>query len=260
MNRIDQLFKEKKNNILNIYCTAGFPHLESTIKVIEALEKNGADIIEIGIPYSDPLADGPVIQKSNMQALQNGMNLNLLFSQLQQIKASITVPIILMGYFNSVLQYGIEKFCAAAEDAGVSGIILPDLPLYEYEKLYKKIFQKHGLHFIFLVTPETSEKRMKEADKLSGGFIYAVSSSSTTGNTIVKNNNEEYFKKLKLLKFSKPVLVGFGISDKESFDKACVYTNGAIIGSAYINAIKKAKNIDLVTKNFIKLIKDGPDL
>ena len=260
-NRLTTLFEKKKSAILNIYCTAGFPQLNSTVEVITALQNNGADIIELGIPYSDPIADGPVIQQSNMQALENGMNIHLLFEQLKNIRESIQVPMILMGYLNPVLQFGIEKFCEAAARVGMDGIILPDLPMYEFETEYQQIFKKYDLKFIFLVTPETSQERIRQIDKLSSGFIYAVSSSSTTGNaqhpadTKAISEQQTYFKKLQGMNLVNPVLVGFGIKDKNTFDAACTYTNGAIIGSAFINAIKDAANIGGTTKDFINTIK-----
>ncbi len=238
-----------------MYCTAGFPMLNSTVQVIEALQTNGADIIEIGIPYSDPIADGPVIQQSNMQALENGMSMPVLFEQLKSFKNNVHIPIILMGYMNPVLQYGIEKFCADAEAVGVAGVILPDLPMYEFETQYQDLFIKHNLKFIFLVTPETGEERIRQIDKLSSGFIYAVSSSSTTGSDKVIGNQDDYFKKLQDMKLANPILVGFGIKDKATFDAACKYTNGAIIGSAYINALKDTNDISLTTKEFINTVK-----
>lgn len=254
-NRLTRLFEQKKTGVLNMYCTAGFPQLESTAEVITALQNNGADIIEIGIPYSDPIADGPVIQQSNMIALSNGMSIPVLFEQLKKIKDTVQVPLILMGYMNPVLQYGIEKFCADAEEARVSGVILPDLPMYEFETEYQQLFKKHNLNFIFLVTPETDEERIRQIDKLSSGFIYAVSSSSTTGKNKAIADQSSYFKKLQDMKLNNPVLVGFGIKDKETFTAACKYTNGAIIGSAYIKAIENSFNIDKDTKDFINTVK-----
>lgn len=254
-NRLTTLFEQKKKGVLNIYCTAGFPQLNSTGTVITALQNNGADIIEIGIPYSDPVADGPVIQQSNMVALENGMSIPVLFRQLEKIKDTIRVPLILMGYLNPVLQYGIEKFCKDAESAGVSGIILPDLPMYEFETQYQQVFNRHNLKFIFLITPETSEERIRRIDKLSTGFIYAVSSSSTTGNDKIIGVESPYFIKLRDMNLSNPVLAGFGIKDKNTFDAAGKYTNGAIIGSAYINALKNSEDLTLATKDFINMIK-----
>jgi tryptophan synthase alpha chain len=258
MNRLDKLFSEKNKNILNVYCTAGYPQLNSTIEVMEALQQSSADIIELGIAYSDPIADGPVIQQSNMQALENGMTIHILFGQLKNLRATVQTPLILMGYINPVLQFGIEKFCAAAAGVGVDGIILPDLPMYEFETQYQQHFVKHNLKFIFLVTPETSEERIRQIDKLSSGFLYAVSSSSTTGsskNTSDTKNQEAYFIKLQQMNLTNPVLVGFGIKDKNSFDAACKHTNGAIIGSAYIKALQNTTNINQITKDFINMIK-----
>lgn len=256
-NRIDQLFAVKKNNILNMYCTAGFPKLHSTVEVMEALQDGGADMIELGIPYSDPIADGPVIQQSNMQALQNGMSIPVLFEQLKDIRNKIKVPLILMGYLNPVLQYGMDKFCAAAALAGVDGIILPDLPMHEFESEYRHHFKKHGLAFIFLVTPETSEERIHKIDKLSSGFIYAVSATSTTGTDAAINEGvqQAYFKKLQHMNLMNPVLAGFGIKDKKTFDAACAFTRGAIIGSAYIQSIRDTTDITRTTKDFINHVK-----
>ncbi|MBL7703239.1 MAG: tryptophan synthase subunit alpha [Ferruginibacter sp.] len=255
MNRLDKLFAEKKTGVLNIYCTAGYPQLNSTVKVIAALQNSGADIVEIGIPYSDPIADGPVIQQSNMQALANGMSISKLFEQLQGIREHIQLPLVLMGYMNPVLQFGIENFCEAAAKAGVDGIILPDLPMYEFETMYRQYFANNGLKFIFLITPETSEERIRKIDSLSGGFVYAVSSSSTTGNIKPIEDQQAYFKKLQDMNLINPVLVGFGIKDRQTFNAACAHTNGAIIGSAYINALRNTVDIAAVTKDFINSIK-----
>jgi tryptophan synthase alpha chain len=254
MNRIDELFARKKKNVLNVYCTAGYPHLNSTVEVLTALQQHGADLIEIGMPYSDPLADGPVIQQSNMVALENGMSISILFEQLQPVRETIQVPIILMGYMNPIMQYGLEKFCAAAEAVGIDGIILPDLPMYEFETTYQQLFKKHGLKFIFLVTPETGQDRIKKIDQLSSGFLYAVSSSSTTGNNKVISNQSAYFEKLQRMKLANPVLVGFGIKDKATFQSAAARTNGAIIGSAYIKALEHSINIQATTKEFLNTI------
>jgi len=251
MSRIEQLFKRKNNHILNVYCTAGYPHLENTIEVMKALEENGADIIELGMPYSDPLADGPVIQHSSTVAIANGMTIETLFEQLKDFRKQVSVPAILMGYMNPILQYGIEKFCASAEAVGIDGIILPDLPMYEFETEYKELFQQHGLNFIFLITPETGEDRIRKIDNLSSGFIYAVSSSSTTGNNKAIESQQVYFKKLYDMKLSNPVLVGFGIKDKQTFNAACEYTNGAIIGTAYIKALENSSDVAQATKEFL---------
>lgn len=265
VNRLTKLFAQKKTGVLNIYCTAGYPQLNSTVEVLKALQNNGADIVEIGIPYSDPIADGPVIQQSNMQALENGMSIPILFEQLRNWRNSPSgvegVPIILMGYMNPVLQFGIDKFCEAAAAVGIDGIILPDLPMYEFETMYQQHFKKHDLKFIFLVTPETNEERIKKIDSLSSGFLYAVSSSSTTGNKegVADNTTpalqELYLQKLKNMNLTNPVLVGFGIKDKKTFDAASAFTNGAIIGSAYINALKNTIDINRTTKDFINTVK-----
>ena len=254
MSRLQQLFQTKNKNILNVYCTAGFPQLHSTLDVMKALQQNGADIIELGMPYSDPLADGPVIQQSNMAALSNGISIAKLFEQLKEFRKEISVPVVLMGYMNPVLQYGFEKFCADAAAAGIDGLILPDLPQYEFETEYGPIIKSHGLDFIFLVTPETSDERIKKIDTLSSGFIYAVSSSSTTGNNKAIENQEGYFKKLKAMNLKNPVLVGFGIKDKSTFEAACQYSNGAIIGSAFIRALHNSTDTAAATKEFLKSV------
>lgn len=254
MSRIKSLFEHKKGSVLNVYCTAGFPELDSTLEVMKALQENGADIIELGMPYSDPLADGEVIQKSSSRALQNGMNLNVLFSQLQQLRPQVTVPVILMGYMNPVLQYGFERFCADAAAAGVDGLILPDLPEYEFEVEYGAVIKKYGLDFIFLVTPETAPERVKKLDQLSSGFLYAVSSSSTTGSAKNMTDVSGFLQLLGSYHLNNPVLVGFGIKDSESFRAASKYSNGAIIGTAYIRAIESAEDIREATKTFLSSV------
>lgn len=254
MNRIEELFKKKPGNILNVYCTAGYPLPDSTLPVMKALQDNGADMIELGMPYSDPLADGPVIQASGAKALQNGMTIAKLFEQLKGFRKEIFIPVILMGYMNPILQYGFERFCADAATAGIDGLILPDLPEYEFETEYSGSIKKQGLDFIFLVTPETSEERVRKLDSLSSGFLYAVSSSSTTGTEKNMERVNSYLSKLKNLKLKNPILVGFGIKDKETFEAACKYSNGAIIGTAYINALKDSNNIEQSTKTFLKTI------
>lgn len=261
MSRIKKIFEAKGKAILNVYCTAGYPQLNSTLDVMKALQENGADIIELGMPYSDPLADGPVIQQSSSIALANGMTMKLLFEQLKNIRntplgdGGITVPVVLMGYMNPVLQYGFENFCKDAAAVGIDGLILPDLPQYEFETEYGPIIKKYGLDFIFLVTPETSDERIKELDDLSTGFLYAVSSSSTTGSDKNMTDVTAYLKKLQSLKLKNPVLVGFGIKDRQTFESACAYANGAIIGSAYIRALENAKDVNEVTKSFLSSIK-----
>lgn len=243
MSRISELFKRKNKKVLNIYCTAGYPNPDSTIGLLQTLQNAGADMIELGMPYSDPLADGPVIQHSSMVAISHGMTIARLFDQLSEFRGKgITVPVILMGYMNPVLQFGFERFCQKAAESGVDGLILPDLPEYEYVTEYGPIIKKYGLDFIFLVTPETSEDRIKRLDALSSGFLYAVSSSSTTGTDKNMADVNSYLQKLANLNLQNPVLVGFGIRDKKSFEAACLHANGAIIGSAFVNAIAAGEN------------------
>ncbi|MFL5809433.1 MAG: tryptophan synthase subunit alpha, partial [Flavisolibacter sp.] len=244
---------------LNVYCTAGYPELDSTLGVMTALQTNGADLIELGMPYSDPLADGPVIQSSSAKALHNGMTISKLFEQLKDLRRPGTplgeagIPVVLMGYLNPLLQYGFKKFCAKAAEVGVDGLIIPDMPMYEYENEYRQIVQDHGLDFVFLVTPETSENRIRKLDELSSGFLYAVSSSSITGSAKDFSAVETYLKRLKGMKLKNPVLVGFGISDKTTFETACKYANGAIIGTAYIKAIENG-DVAKKTKEFLEEI------
>jgi tryptophan synthase alpha chain len=257
MNKINQLFQEKKNNLLSIYFTAGFPKLDDTATVLKALEENGADMIEIGIPFSDPLADGPTIQHSSEVALENGMSLKLLFEQLKKhdLKKSKSA-MILMGYLNPVMQYGMERFCKDASELGVSGVILPDLPMQEYLTEYKAIFDKYNLKNIFLITPQTSDERIRFIDEHTDGFIYMVSSSSTTGaKTGIANEQEIYFNRIKTLHLKKPTMIGFGISDNKSFTKACEFANGVIIGSAFINAIKGSTDLNKDIAEFVKVIR-----
>lgn len=258
MSRIAALFARKKEKVLNIYCTAGYPKPDSTGKIIKALYENGADLIEIGMPYSDPLADGPVIQQSSSVALANGITIKKLFAQLKEAgnAGNNKIPVILMGYMNPVLQYGFEKFCIDAAAAGVDGLILPDLPEYEFETEYGALIRKHGLDFIFLVTPETSEERIRKLDSLSSGFLYAVSSSSTTGSEKDMTGTRQYLQKLQGMQLTNPVLVGFGIKDKQSFEEACRHARGAIIGTAFIKALENSSNEEDSVKQFLKLIRE----
>ncbi len=252
MSRIEKLFRQKSNGVLNIYCTAGYPEPGDTIKVMSALQDAGTHMIEIGMPYSDPLADGPVIQHSGSIALANGMTIKKLFEQLKDFRKEISLPVLLMGYMNPILQYGFERFCADAAEIGIDGLILPDLPMYEFETEYGAIIKKYGLDFIFLVTPETSDERIKKLDQLSSGFLYAVSSSSTTGSNKNMINVNTYLQRLKALNLKNPVLVGFGIKDKQSFNEACKYANGAIIGTAFIKALETSTSIEKSVKRFIE--------
>lgn len=254
MTRIDDLFTKKQHEVLNVYCTAGFPMLDSTLPVMTALQTYGADLIELGMPYSDPLADGPVIQESSARSIENGMTIDRLFEQLKDMRLSITVPVILMGYMNPVLQYGFEKFCMKAASVGIDGLILPDLPMHEYETEYGQTIRTNNLDLIFLVTPETKDDRLKQIDALSTGFLYAVSSSSTTGSNTDINDQQAYFQKLQSMHLKNPILVGFGIKDRDTFQAACKHTNGAIIGSAYIKAIENSSDISIDTQKFLETI------
>ena len=227
------------------------------MEVMKALQESGADLIELGMPYSDPLADGPVIQASSGQALANGMTLTKLFEQLENFRSEIKIPLALMGYLNPLLQFGFEKFCAEAARVGVDGLIIPDIPMHEYQQEYKAVVEANGLNFIFLVTPETSEERIRQLDALSSGFLYAVSSSSITGSDKNFSEVETYLQRLQHMNLKNPVLVGFGIKDKQTFDAACSYANGAIIGSAYIKAIEDAGDIGAATKQFIESVKEN---
>jgi len=255
MNRIDKIFKSKKA-LLSIYFTAGYPQLESQLEstkpVIKALQESGADILEIGLPFSDPLADGDTIQKSSTIALQNGMRTETLFKQLYQIRPEIHLPLIIMGYFNPILQYGLEKFCLQCKKVGIDGVIIPDLPVDIYNEKYKSIFEANNLYKIFLVTPQTSVERIKYIDSVSKGFIYLVSTSSTTG----KENEKmdvSYFQRVASMGLKNPLLIGFGISTSENYKLANKYAQGAIIGSAFIRFLAKNKIKDI--KNFITTIK-----
>jgi tryptophan synthase alpha chain len=254
MNRLQELFERKSKNVLNVYCTAGYPQLQSTLAIMRALEESGADIIELGMPYSDPLADGPVIQNSSSVALANGMTIETLFAQLHEFRKQVHIPVILMGYMNPVLQYGFEKFCQHAAALPIDGLILPDLPEYEYETVYGPIIQRYGLDFIFLVTPETSAARIKKLDALSTGFLYAVSSSSTTGSDKNMTDVNAYLQRLQTYQLKNPVLVGFGIKDKTSFEEACRHANGAIIGTAFIRALENADDPAKAAADFVQSI------
>ncbi|GAA4849143.1 tryptophan synthase subunit alpha [Algivirga pacifica] len=256
MNRIDQLFQAKSEGILNIYFTAGYPSLEDTNTILEALQSSGADLIEIGIPYSDPVADGPTIQESNQQALENGMTMHKLFEQLQGFREKVQVPVVLMGYFNPVVQYGIEAFCEKCREVGIDGVILPDLPIREYTEVYKPIFEKNGLHNVFLITPQTSEERILSIDANTEGFIYMVSSASITGaKSDVTDVQKEYFKRVNAMNLKNPRLIGFGISNQETFEEACEHAQGAIIGSAFIKLLSQSENLTEDITAFVKDIK-----
>ena len=255
MNRLNILFQNKKTPLLSIYFTAGYPQLNSTLDIAAAVEKAGADFIEIGFPYSDPLADGPVIQNSSQKALQNGMNLKVLFEQLKGLRKRVSIPVLLMGYVNPVLQYGVKNFCNSCAEAGVDGLIVPDLPLDEYESFYKDYFISNNLSNIFLVTPQTSEERIRKIDELSNGFIYLLSSSSTTGkNLAISDEADAYFSRIRDMKLKNPTMIGFGISDQKSFNKAAEYTRGAIVGSAFVKFLDTENAMEKVSE-FIRSIR-----
>ncbi len=239
---------------LNIYFTAGIPQLKDTTEILKLIQHSGADYIEIGMPYSDPVADGPVIQKAHELALKNGMTIAELFGQLKSVKSEINIPIILMGYINPVLSFGFEEFCKECKESGVSGLIIPDLPPVEFEKNYRLILEKYDLNFIFLVTPETSDERIKYLDSLSSGFLYAVSSSSTTGNEAKEINNEEYLTRLANLGLKNPVMIGFGIKNKSDFDKVTEKADGGIIGTAFVNILLNNDDWEKKGENFIRSI------
>ncbi len=242
MKRINALFKHKPHNILSVYFTAGFPELNDTRTIITQLAKAGADMIEIGIPFSDPLADGPTIQESSQIALRNGISLKLIFEQLKGIRNEVNIPLILMGYFNPVYKFGVEKFCQKAAEVGIDGVIIPDLPMQEYVDKYQKVFTDNNLENIFLITPQTSVERVKQIDAISSSFIYLVSASSTTGvRTTVADTQNAYFERVKQMNLKNNLLIGFGISNYETFSNACQYANGAIIGSAFIKALNERK-------------------
>ncbi|WP_104734513.1 tryptophan synthase subunit alpha [Hanstruepera ponticola] len=255
MNRINQKLQEDKK-LISIYFTAGYPNLNDTTTIIKNLEKSGVDMIEIGLPFSDPLADGPTIQASSTQALKNGMTTEVLFNQLQDIRKSVSIPLIIMGYFNPILQYGIEAFCKRCQEIGIDGLILPDLPVDVFVEQYKATFEKYGLINVFLITPQTSDERIRYIDSVSNGFIYMVSSASTTGAKLgfgVEQTN--YFKRIADLNLNNPQIVGFGISNHKTFNQATQYAKGAIIGSAFVKFIKKSP-LDNI-ENFIPTISIG---
>lgn len=254
MNRINQKLQEDKK-LLSIYFSAGYPNLNDTVNIIQELEKSGVDMIEIGLPFSDPLADGPTIQESSTKALQNGMTTKLLFEQLSNIRKTVTIPLIIMGYFNPMLQYGVEEFCKKCQEIGIDGLIIPDLPVDIYAENYTEIFEKYGLINVFLITPQTSESRIQFLDSVSKGFIYMVSSASVTGGSSNEfdENQQEYFKRIADMKLNNPQIVGFGISNKSTFEQATKFAKGAIIGSAFIKNLTENGISNI--RNFIYKIK-----
>ena len=254
INRIDKKFQEDKK-LLSIYFSAGHPSLEDTVPILKKLQAAKVDMVEIGLPFSDPLADGPTIQESSTQALSNGMTTDKLFSQLENIREYINIPLVLMGYFNPMMQFGIEKFCKCCESIGIDGLIIPDLPVDIYHEKYKILFDKHGLYNMFLITPQTPEKRIRYIDKVSNGFIYMVSSASVTGakNTF-GDSQKDYFKRISGMRLSSPTVVGFGISNASTYSTAIEHSNGAIIGSAFIKFLED-KGVNKIA-DFISSIRD----
>ncbi len=257
MNRINQLFQQKSKNILNIYFTAGFPKLNDTVFILETLQQAGVDMVEIGIPYSDPIADGETIQNSSQQALNNGMNIPLLLNQLMDIRLKgITIPILLMGYLNPIIQYGEEKFLKECQSIGIDGLIIPDLPIQVFQNEYKLLFEKYRILNTFLVTPQTSNDRIHKIDDISSGFIYLVSTAGTTGaKSQISNIQEQYFNKINNLDLKNSKLIGFGISNKDTFYKANNYAQGAIIGSAFVNLLSNSNDLKADITDFIASLK-----
>lgn len=253
MNRINKKLQENRK-LLSIYFTAGYPEIEDTVPIIRELEKSGVDFIEIGLPFSDPLADGPTIQESSKQALENGMTTAKLFRQLENTREEISIPLIIMGYFNPILQFGVEAFCEKCKKTGIDGLIIPDLPVEEYQTYYKKTFEKYDLTLIFLITPQTSEERIKYIDSLSTGFIYMVSSASVTGTTSgFGQDQKQYFERISNMNLKTPQIVGFGINNAETFKQATEFSKGAIIGSAFIKYITNHKISEI--PEFVRSIK-----
>jgi len=252
---IRNTIQNKGEQILNVYCTAGYPNLDSTVPVLKSLSDEGVDLIELGMPYSDPLADGTTIQESSQKALQNGLSLDILFDQVKEAREYTQVPIISMGYYNQMLQYGVDRFLSAAQTAGIQGLIIPDLPMDIYEEEYQELFSQYIMEMSFLITPLTSEERIRQADRLSSAFIYVVSQTSITGKKgDIQSSQKEYFDRIEKMNLQSPRLIGFGIHDKASYDTACKYSHGAIIGSAFIRALDE-ENIERSISEFVKGIR-----
>lgn len=257
MNRINRLFKEKGKNILSVYFTAGYPNLNDTVEIIRQLSSKGVDLIEIGVPFSDPLADGPVIQHSSQVALKNGMSVKLLFEQLKDIRKVTDIPLVLMGYVNPIIHFGFENFCQKAQEVGIDGFIIPDLPMLEYQKEFKPVSDKYGIENVFLITPETSAERIRVVDENTNAFIYMVSSASTTGvQKSFEGAKEEYFNRIKSMNLKNPAMIGFGISNKQTFESACKYSSGAIIGSAFIKSLDETSSVSDAVDLLLKRLKE----
>jgi tryptophan synthase alpha chain len=256
MNRINLLFERKKGNILSVYFTAGFPKLEDTMHELKALQANGVDMVEIGMPFSDPMADGVVIQNSSQVALKNGMSIRKLFAQLTNVRSEINIPLIMMGYLNPIMQFGFDNFCEECNWVGVDGMIIPDLPMADFLAEYKKITERYGLEFIFLITPETSEERIREIDNHTNGFIYMVSSAATTGTQNSFDDKVEYFNRINAMNLKNSRLVGFGISNKSTRDMVNRYSSGAIIGSAFIKALQETNDVEKGVKLLLERLEN----
>lgn len=257
MNRINQLFNSNKKDILSIYFTAGYPELDGTVNVIRALESRGIDMVEIGIPFSDPMADGPVIQNASTEALNNGMSLKLLFTQLRDVRQKVKIPLILMGYLNPIMQYGFENFCRSCTQCGIDGMIIPDLPFSDYQSKYRIFAERYSLKIIMLITPETSEERIRLIDEHTDGFIYMVSSAATTGaQQDFDDKKKGYFKRIADMKLRNSRMVGFGISNKTTFKVACEYASGAIIGSKFVSILGEEKDPETSVDKLLKLLKE----
>ena len=255
-NRIAELFEKKKENILSVFYTAGFPSLHDTGLIADCLQNSGADLIEIGIPFSDPIADGPVIQASSKRAIDNGMTVKLLLEQVRSLRKTVHLPLILMGYLNPVLQYGMERFFAHASEAGVDGLILPDMPFEEYQVVHREKMEGHGLRNIFLISPTTAEERIHKIDRATNSFIYAVSSSGTTGvRESFQTGQIAYFERLRKMQLDNPFLIGFGVSNKETFASACKYAAGAIVGSAFIRLLESSTDLETDIRQFVRSLK-----
>lgn len=244
MNRINQLFQKKNNHLLSVYFTAGFPKLEDTVPTLKTLQKNGVDLVEIGVPFSDPMADGIVIQNSSHVALQNGMSIKKLFEQLTNVRSEINIPLVMMGYLNPIMQFGFDKFCSECKRVGVDGMIIPDLPMSDFLADYKAIAEKYELEFIFLITPETTEERIRLIDENTNGFIYMVSSAAVTGTQSSFDSRIDYFNRINSMNLKNPRLIGFGVSNKATLDTVNQYASGAIIGSAFIKALEETQNVE----------------
>lgn len=256
MNRINKLFQQKKRNILSVYFTAGFPEFEDTVPVLRALQSQGIDLVEIGIPFSDPMADGLVIQQSSHVALKQGMSIRKLFKQLAEVRNEIQLPMVMMGYLNPIMQFGFENFCRACKTVGIDGMIIPDLPLSDFLNEYKDIAENHGLKFIFLITPETSDDRIRTIDEHTDGFIYMVSSAAVTGTQLSFDSRTEYFNRINAMNLKNPRLIGFGVSNKSTLDTVNQFASGAIVGSAFIKALQEKKEVDAGVKLMLKKLQE----